>query len=105
MSIESYLPYSRAVPASGMVISVTIDALYLTDATSYCRFGPLPITEVERRLQTVIEQEKVQLTPDGMKALLRLSRGDMRRALNVLQVGHLRSTPLPMVLQADVIIL
>ena len=50
------------------------------------RFGPLPIEEVKRRLQTVIEQEKVQLTPDGLNALLKLSRGDMRRALNVLQV-------------------
>lgn len=53
----------------------------------YNSFGPLPIEEVKRRLQTVIEQEKVQLTPDGLSALLKLSRGDMRRALNVLQVS------------------
>ncbi|KAL7009871.1 Subunit of heteropentameric Replication factor C (RF-C) [Cystobasidiomycetes sp. EMM_F5] len=49
------------------------------------RFGPLPIIEVERRLHTVIDAEKVQLTPDGKQALLRLSKGDMRRALNVMQ--------------------
>jgi replication factor C subunit 3/5 len=37
---------------------------------------------------TVIDAEKVQLTPDGKQALLRLCKGDMRRALNVLQACH-----------------
>jgi replication factor C subunit 3/5 len=49
------------------------------------RFSPLPMTEVEKRLQTVIEAEDVNVTEDGKAALLKLSRGDMRRALNVLQ--------------------
>lgn len=73
------------------------------------RFSPLPIVEVEKRLDIVIETEKfvqfsiifnemiltkicvcsrVKLTDDGKKALLRLSKGDMRRALNVLQACH-----------------
>lgn len=30
----------------------------------------------------------VQLTPEGKEALLKLSKGDMRRALNVLQACH-----------------
>ena len=30
----------------------------------------------------------VNLTPDGKQALLKLSKGDMRRALNVLQACH-----------------
>ena len=30
----------------------------------------------------------VNLTPDGKEALLKLSKGDMRRALNVLQACH-----------------
>ncbi|KAK7061052.1 Subunit of heteropentameric Replication factor C (RF-C) [Paramarasmius palmivorus] len=52
------------------------------------RFSPLPIAEVEKRLITVIEAEKVNLTEDGKNALLKLSKGDMRRALNVLQACH-----------------
>ncbi|EJD07533.1 P-loop containing nucleoside triphosphate hydrolase protein [Fomitiporia mediterranea MF3/22] len=52
------------------------------------RFSPLPIKEVERRLEGVIEAESVKLTPDGKDALLKLSKGDMRRALNVLQACH-----------------
>ncbi|GAA6059160.1 hypothetical protein JCM10212_005505 [Sporobolomyces blumeae] len=52
------------------------------------RFGPLPQPEVEKRLQHVVDAEGVQLTADGKRALLKLSRGDMRRALNVLQACH-----------------
>ncbi|TFK63014.1 P-loop containing nucleoside triphosphate hydrolase protein [Pluteus cervinus] len=52
------------------------------------RFSPLPQTEVEKRVNSVVEAENVKLTDDGKKALLKLSRGDMRRALNVLQACH-----------------
>ncbi|GAA5931200.1 hypothetical protein JCM10213_000240 [Rhodosporidiobolus nylandii] len=52
------------------------------------RFAPLPRAEVEKRLNHVVEKEKVNLTEDGRQALLKLSRGDMRRALNVLQACH-----------------
>ncbi|KAF7308443.1 AAA domain-containing protein [Mycena chlorophos] len=52
------------------------------------RFSPLPIREVEKRLDGIIASENVKLTQDGKDALLKLSRGDMRRALNVLQACH-----------------
>lgn len=67
------------------------------------RFSPLPISEVEKRVDAVVEAERyalplgrcsrltvcrVNLTQDGKEALLKLSRGDMRRALNVLQACH-----------------
>ncbi|KAJ9113858.1 hypothetical protein QFC19_000051 [Naganishia cerealis] len=52
------------------------------------RFSPLPEKEVEKKVDQVIEREKVNITPDGKAALLKLSKGDMRRALNVLQACH-----------------
>ncbi|KAI0285829.1 P-loop containing nucleoside triphosphate hydrolase protein [Russula aff. rugulosa BPL654] len=52
------------------------------------RFSPLPIVEVERRLNYVVDAENVKLTDDGKASLLKLSKGDMRRALNVLQACH-----------------
>lgn len=52
------------------------------------RFNPLELDQVESRLGHVIENEKVNITQDGKEALLRLSKGDMRRALNVLQACH-----------------
>lgn len=36
---------------------------------------------------------RVDVTEDGMKALVTLSSGDMRRALNILQVGLWPSAP------------
>ncbi|CAO1637055.1 unnamed protein product [Parajaminaea phylloscopi] len=52
------------------------------------RFNPLELDQVEARLEHVIENEEVRITPDGKEALLKLSKGDMRRALNVLQACH-----------------
>lgn len=51
------------------------------------RFSPLPEEEVQKKVDQVVEKEGCTLTPDGKQALLKLSRGDMRRALNVLQVS------------------
>ncbi|GFZ50493.1 Replication factor C subunit 3 [Saitozyma sp. JCM 24511] len=52
------------------------------------RFMPLPEKEVRRKVDEVVEKEGVNLTDDGRAALLKLSKGDMRRALNVLQACH-----------------
>ncbi|KAH8918295.1 DNA replication factor [Atractiella rhizophila] len=52
------------------------------------RFGPLKTDQVQKRLLKVIEAESIQVTEDGMNALLKLTKGDMRRALNVLQACH-----------------
>ena len=50
------------------------------------RFGPLSEAQMRGRLEEIAAIEKVALTRDGADALLRLSAGDMRRVLNVLQV-------------------
>nr|CAI9695175.1 unnamed protein product [Rangifer tarandus platyrhynchus] len=52
------------------------------------RFGPLTPELMVPRLEHVVEEEKVDISEDGMKALITLSSGDMRRALNILQVWH-----------------
>ncbi|XP_074897958.1 replication factor C subunit 5 isoform X1 [Buteo buteo] len=49
------------------------------------RFGPLTPELMVPRLRHVIQEEGVDVTEDGMKALVTLSSGDMRRALNILQ--------------------
>lgn len=49
------------------------------------RFGPLDMQQVRPRLEHIIATEKLNATEDGIKALLRLSKGDMRKVLNVLQ--------------------
>uniref|UniRef100_A0A1A8FFD6 Activator 1 subunit 5 n=1 Tax=Nothobranchius korthausae TaxID=1143690 RepID=A0A1A8FFD6_9TELE len=49
------------------------------------RFGPLSPDQMVPRLEHVIQQENIEVTPDGMKAIVTLSSGDMRRSLNILQ--------------------
>ncbi|XP_030647368.1 replication factor C subunit 5 [Chanos chanos] len=49
------------------------------------RFGPLSQAQMIPRLEHVIQQENIDITPDGMKAVVTLSAGDMRRSLNILQ--------------------
>lgn len=39
----------------------------------------------------VIEQEGVRIEEEAVQSLVRLSKGDMRRALNVLQACHASS--------------
>ncbi|NP_001011112.1 replication factor C subunit 5 [Xenopus tropicalis] len=49
------------------------------------RFGPLSPEMMVPRLEHVVKEECVDISPDGMKALVTLSNGDMRRSLNILQ--------------------
>ncbi|XP_048044798.1 replication factor C subunit 5 isoform X2 [Megalobrama amblycephala] len=53
------------------------------------RFGPLSQSQMIPRLEHVIQQESIDITPDGMKAIVTLSTGDMRRSLNILQSTHM----------------
>lgn len=58
------------------------------------RFSPLKEPDIRRLVDIVIEKEDVNIAPDATNSLVTLSKGDMRRALNVLQACHASSTPL-----------
>ncbi|CAK9828545.1 Replication factor C subunit 5 [Anthophora retusa] len=49
------------------------------------RFGPLSTDQIIPRLNTIIQEENLNVSEDGKQALITLSGGDMRRVLNVLQ--------------------
>lgn len=51
------------------------------------RFQPLPTDAIERRIANVVVHERIKLSGEAEKALIKLSRGDMRRVLNVLQAA------------------
>ncbi|KAJ2456149.1 Subunit of heteropentameric Replication factor C (RF-C) [Coemansia sp. RSA 2424] len=52
------------------------------------RFAPLKLSDINGRLDMIVEREGVNISEDGKNALIRLSGGDMRRVLNVLQACH-----------------
>ncbi|TVY34785.1 Replication factor C subunit, partial [Lachnellula subtilissima] len=58
------------------------------------RFSPLKERDIRVLVDKVITEEKVNISPDATDSLVKLSKGDMRRALNVLQACHASSTPL-----------
>ncbi|XP_077291476.1 replication factor C subunit RfC3 [Arctopsyche grandis] len=49
------------------------------------RFAPLQSSQIVPRVQDIIAKENIDVTEDGIKALLTLSGGDMRKILNTLQ--------------------
>ncbi|GAB1192434.1 hypothetical protein APSETT444_001626 [Aspergillus pseudonomiae] len=59
------------------------------------RFSPLKEQDIRSLVDLVIEKEQVNIQPEAVDSLVRLSKGDMRRALNVLQACHASSIPLP----------
>ena len=59
------------------------------------RFSPLKEPDIRVLVDKVIEEENVKILPEATEALVRLSKGDMRRALNVLQACHASSKTMP----------
>jgi len=70
-----------------------LSAALLSRCTRF-RFSPLPLPALRRTVERVVGAEGVKITEEGKEALLKLSRGDMRRSLNVLQACFASSTPL-----------
>ncbi|KAF7174310.1 hypothetical protein CNMCM5623_006923 [Aspergillus felis] len=60
------------------------------------RFSPLKEQDIRSLVDQVIEKEQIHIQPEAVSSLVKLSKGDMRRALNVLQACHASSKPLPM---------
>ncbi|KAF4469237.1 Replication factor C subunit 3 [Fusarium albosuccineum] len=58
------------------------------------RFSPLKEGDIRVLVDKVVDEEHVQIGGEAVDALVKLSKGDMRRALNVLQACHASSTPL-----------
>ncbi|KAF2720595.1 P-loop containing nucleoside triphosphate hydrolase protein [Polychaeton citri CBS 116435] len=58
------------------------------------RFSPLKEKDIRQLVDKVIVDENVNIAPDAVDSLVTLAKGDMRRALNVLQACHASSTPL-----------
>ncbi|KAF7232952.1 hypothetical protein EG68_11774 [Paragonimus skrjabini miyazakii] len=49
------------------------------------RFAPITFVQMASRLQDIVANEGVALTNEGVKAIYRLTTGDIRRAINLLQ--------------------
>jgi replication factor C subunit 3/5 len=52
------------------------------------RFAPLERTDIDAHLRDIAKRERVTLTDDGLASIIRLSNGDMRKCLNIMQATH-----------------
>lgn len=55
------------------------------------RFSPLKEGDIRQLVVKIVDEENVRIGAEAVDALVKLSRGDMRRALNVLQACHASS--------------
>ena len=65
------------------------------------RFSPLKEPDIRHLVDIVIEKEDVKIQLDAVESLVHLSKGDMRRALNVLQACHASSMIRPLISVSD----
>lgn len=99
--IEKYTKNTRFCILANYVHKLT--PALLSRCTRF-RFQPLPREALDRRMNMVLINEHLKITSEARDALLKLSRGDMRRVLNVLQAS--KSTlddPINEEITADVI--
>ncbi|MFO8077589.1 MAG: replication factor C small subunit [Thermoplasmatota archaeon] len=83
-TIEKYTHICR------FVLSVNYSSKIIEPIQSRCtvfRFRPLNAADVKKYMRWIAKKEKLEITPDGLEALIFVSQGDLRKAINVLQVG------------------
>ncbi|MBA42975.1 MAG: replication factor C small subunit [Magnetococcales bacterium] len=49
------------------------------------RFSPLQVDQMKIKLDSIVDNENLNITKKGMRCVLKRANGDMRRALNILQ--------------------
>ncbi len=72
------------------VLSVNYSSRIIEPIQSRCtvfRFHPIKADDIKKHMRKIASNEKLEITPDGLEALLFISRGDLRKAINILQVG------------------
>lgn len=83
-TIEKYTRICR------FILSVNYSSKLIEPIQSRCavfRFKPLSADDIKKFIRKIATKEKLEITSDGLEALIFIARGDMRKAINILQVG------------------
>jgi len=83
-TIERYTHICR------FILSVNYSSKLIEPIQSRCtvfRFRPLQPEDIKNYMRKIASSEDLEITPDGLETLIYVSRGDLRKAINVLQVG------------------
>jgi replication factor C small subunit len=83
-TIERYTHICR------FILSVNYSSRIIEPIQSRCtvfRFHPIKADDIKKYMRKIASNEKLEITPDGLETLIFISRGDLRKAINILQVG------------------
>lgn len=83
-TIEKYSHICR------FILSVNYSSKIIEPIQSRCtvfRFGPIKSDSIHKYLSKIASEEKLDISDDGFETLIFISKGDLRKAINVLQVG------------------
>lgn len=83
-TIERYTHICR------FILSVNYSSKIIEPIQSRCvifRFKSLNAEDVKKYMQKIAREEKLEITNDGLETLVFIAKGDMRKAINTLQVG------------------
>lgn len=83
-TMEKYTATTR------FVLSCNYSSKIIDPIQSRCavfRFRPLGTDQVKKFIRRIATEEKVQITPDGVDALVFVAKGDLRKTVNTLQVA------------------
>ncbi len=72
------------------ILSVNYSSRIIEPIQSRCsvfRFTPIKEDDIKKFMHKIATAEKLQITDDGLETLVFVSRGDLRKAINILQVG------------------
>ena len=83
-TIEKYTHICR------FILSVNYSSKIIEPIQSRCtvfRFSPIKPDDIQKYMKIIAAKEKLEITQDGLETLIFISHGDLRKAINVLQVG------------------
>lgn len=83
-TMEKYTATTR------FILSCNYSSKIIDPIQSRCavfRFRPLQQDQVKKYVRKIAKEENIEITPDGVEALLFVAKGDLRRTVNTLQVA------------------
>jgi len=83
-TIEKYTHICR------FILSVNYSSKVIEPIQSRCtvfRFSPIKPDDIKKYMRKIATKEKLEITPEGLETLIFIAKGDMRKAINILQVG------------------
>ena len=83
-TIERYTHICR------FILSVNYSSKIIEPIQSRCavfRFKPIKSEDIKKYIRKIASKEKLEITSDGLETLIFVARGDLRKAINLLQVA------------------